>query len=149
MHSNKLKSANEFHHLPSLKELNITHNQITSIQGIDDDTFTGLFSLKVLDISWNLLEKMDDAFARLINLETLSLANNNIKVLSESVFNSLTNIFWLDLSGNSLIKIDSNLFANLINMNSLILRENPIVNKERSHAINLCSVNGLNCTVFI
>ena len=67
INSNQLTSANAFHHLPSLKELNITHNLIASIQGIDD-TFSGLLSLKVLDISWNRLDKIDEAFARLINL---------------------------------------------------------------------------------
>lgn len=64
-------------HVPHLKFLNLSHNQITSLP----HSFSLLLHLRVLDLSYNRLKVVPDALAGLEKIETLNLANNNLAEL--------------------------------------------------------------------
>lgn len=64
-------------HVPHLKSLNLSHNQITTLP----HSFSLLFHLRVLDLSYNRLKVVPEAITGLEKIKTLNLANNNISEL--------------------------------------------------------------------
>lgn len=82
-------------HIPHLRVLNISHNQITNFP----QSFNLLLHLRELDVSFNRLKCIPDTVTRLPNLHTLNVAHNNISELSISV-SRLKNLKKLNVSYN-------------------------------------------------
>lgn len=84
-------------HVPHLKFLNLSHNQITSLP----HSFSLLLHLRVLDLSYNRFRVVPEALTGLEKLHTLNLANNNITELPVNLA-KLTSLEKLNISNNCL-----------------------------------------------
>ncbi|XP_071542410.1 uncharacterized protein [Panulirus ornatus] len=84
-------------HVPHLRSLNVSHNQITSLP----QSFSLLFHLRALDLSYNKLKMLPDPLTRLPQLNTLNLTNNNLTELPATI-SRLLNLKKLNLSNNHL-----------------------------------------------
>ena len=63
---------------------------------------------------------------KLVNLKTLILADNKIKVINCNSLCGLNNLIDLDLSGNLINSIDQDVFQDLIKLEKLWLNNNDI-----------------------
>ncbi|XP_045600489.2 uncharacterized protein [Procambarus clarkii] len=84
-------------HVPHLRCLNISHNQITNLPS----SFNLLLHLRVLDLSHNKLRVLPDPITRLPQLHTLNVANNCLGELPATV-SKLQNLKKLNVSNNRL-----------------------------------------------
>ncbi|XP_068245602.1 uncharacterized protein [Palaemon carinicauda] len=84
-------------HVPHLRVLNISHNQITSFP----QSFNLLLHLRELDCSYNRLKTLPETVVRLPQLHTLNIANNNITELPVSI-SKLRNLKKLNISHNNI-----------------------------------------------
>ncbi|SJL32707.1 leucine-rich protein [Porphyromonas gingivalis] len=138
---------------PALKSLDLSHNQISKLEGLDGLTsLTGLSlrnnqirklegldhltSLRGLDLSGNQLIKLE-GLDHLTSLRGLDLSGNQISKLEG--LDSLTSLRGLDLSGNQLIKLEG--LDHLTSLTGLNLRGNQIAKLEGLNA--LTSLTGL------
>lgn len=62
--------------LPCVESLDLSNNKILRI---GEETFAGLANLRQLNLSFNLLEDVGDAFHRLERLEVVKVVGNRIK----------------------------------------------------------------------
>jgi len=118
--NNDLTSVRGIIALKNLKQLTITHNNLTSLE----DEIYFLKSLEKLDLSYNYLTTMDDLLGNLRNLRELNLSNNNISNFCSTLFliSALTS---LDLSSNQLPELPSSI-GDLTTLNQLILSHNHL-----------------------
>lgn len=128
-----------------LQVLNCSHNYITSI----DTSLVGLSALEVLDLSYNLVSKIENlqfcfrlvhlnlannrirsvenTVATLGNLRVLNLASNGLE--SAHGLEKLLGLERLDISDNQLMQpLDVARLAHLPNLAQLELRGNPLAN---------------------
>ncbi|CAH0388022.1 unnamed protein product [Bemisia tabaci] len=106
--------------LSGLQSLILSHNRIRSIRGI----FTPLENLRHLDLSYNLIVDIDEAFAESSRLLTLALNNNQIESLRRETFEHLRNLQTLDLSGNRFTRLNLDIFEYLSDLLVLRLNDN-------------------------
>lgn len=92
-------------HVPHLKFLNLSHNQITTLP----HSFSLLLHLRVLDLSYNKLKVVPEPLTGLEKIETLNLANNNISELPTTMA-QLISLKKLNISNNYLRALPGNLF---------------------------------------
>lgn len=134
----------------SLTKLTLANN---SLAILEQETFDGLTSLEVLDLSGNLLqssqlqsrlfrdlgslielilsrnqvETIDDFLSSFaLNLNILRLDHNSLTTIPSKIFNSMTKLKELDLSNNKIHKIESNCFKELSSLTHLLLSHNEI-----------------------
>ncbi|CAH1972568.1 unnamed protein product [Acanthoscelides obtectus] len=120
-----------------LKNLNMSHNSITSVY---PGTFTGVKKIESIDLSYNNITVLsDDGFLELINLKELNLAYNSIKTISSKAFNGLGNLVLLNLERNNITEV-SDVLSKLINLQVLNLRDNQILKLQGSEFTNLLSL---------
>ncbi|CAC5395036.1 unnamed protein product [Mytilus coruscus] len=103
--------------------LNLQHNLIIQIP---NNTFEHMTDLKVLDLSFNKLQSMNDqTFNGLGNLKHLKLNKNKLtgEMLNKS-FKYMTCLTHLDLSFNMLQRINEQTFIGLQNLQNLQLNNN-------------------------
>ncbi|KAI5615081.1 leucine-rich repeat-containing protein 15-like [Silurus asotus] len=121
----------------SLKDLNLGHNQIHTLQ---ESALHGLRRLRVLNLQNNLITTVrSSSLSALLKLETLyldgnkikaiqgvlrlpvltwlSLANNKISSLPSAFFSSVQHLKTLDVSSNLLTKLPHNLPEALVHLN--------------------------------
>ncbi|XP_076348207.1 G-protein coupled receptor GRL101-like [Tachypleus tridentatus] len=90
------------------------------IQEIDLAAFSGLSSLKTLDLSHqNIFNVSRNAFLGLRSLLHLDLSHNYLKNLNEGVFNGLDKLFSLDLTYNKVTHMESRVFVGLTMLKKL------------------------------
>ena len=116
---------------PALKSLDLSHNQISKLEGLD-----GLTSLTGLSLRNNQIRKLE-GLDHLTSLRGLDLSGNQISKLEG--LDSLTSLRGLDLSGNQLIKLEG--LDHLTSLTGLNLRGNQIAKLEGLNA--LTSLTGL------
>ena len=111
------RRENVFVELESLKSLNLSNNQITSLS---ENTFDGLFAFPQKGRSGNLKlsnnpigELPEHIFRNLPSLKFLWLDNTDLSALPEDLFSGLTLLYILELRGNNLIALPDNLFEGL------------------------------------
>ena len=134
-----------FHGLASLKDLHLSSNRLSSIDGVIDGlddlrtltlasndiatiapaTFTNLTGLTHLDLSSNRLSSIDGRVDDLRNLATLELDNNVIRSIRPGSLDGLTRLTELHLSTNLLTTIDG-VVDGLYNLQTLDLANNDI-----------------------
>ncbi|XP_017148209.1 relaxin receptor 2 [Drosophila miranda] len=123
---NRLHSLNrsDFQHLPHLQELDLRGNRIEHFKA---EVFAQLHSLEVLYLNENRVQLLSpDMFPRtLLNLHTLSLAQNQIAEIATNTF-PFPRLRHLFLAGNRLSHIRDETFCNLSYLQGLHLNENRI-----------------------
>ncbi|KAG8433249.1 hypothetical protein GDO86_017508 [Hymenochirus boettgeri] len=98
------------------------------ISSIDENSFSGLNGLKLLDLSHNQLSSLPGGvFRSLSNLSNLDLTSNQITEISVDTFQGLTKLERLYLNGNRIISIHPEAFKGLESLLELKLRENQLV----------------------
>lgn len=69
-------------------------------------TYFGLFYLKALDLSYNLISSLpQDTFSYNSYLKYLNLKNNKLSNLPNGVFDNLTQLKYLDLRDTAFVEI--------------------------------------------
>ena len=69
------------HHI---KHLNVSHN---CLESLGKDTFAGLTNLELLDLSYNVISRIENSFSHLSNLKILDLSYNAGKLVPKDFFN--------------------------------------------------------------
>ncbi|XP_063994325.1 slit homolog 3 protein-like [Diachasmimorpha longicaudata] len=110
----------------SVRALRLAGNKLTCIR---DGDFDGYPLLKILDLSDNLLNVVEeDALGRLETLEELNLSGNRLKFIPKRLPNSLIH---LNLHGNVIEDVSFDDLNGIDNIHSLILDNNMIENIEQ------------------
>uniref|UniRef100_A0AC34GPY6 Ig-like domain-containing protein n=1 Tax=Panagrolaimus sp. ES5 TaxID=591445 RepID=A0AC34GPY6_9BILA len=142
-----LKNLHSFPKLLSLKTLDLSHNELTTLEISKQATFRNLIYLNVKNNSLKLLSH--DAFSffpnleeihlqfnkifsvdweafRLIKLRFLYLQNNYLPIISEHMLRFTPNLEVLDLSHNQLTFVQSSSFYTAQRLSSINLNNNRI-----------------------
>ena len=150
--------ANSFDQLKQLKEAKAIGNKLEQLEiygsaieifhlqnnDLVRVVFGKMFSLKVLLLYFNKLEKITSRmFRSLGNLTTLWLNNNNIYYIEENAFQDLISMEELLLYSNKLSIIQQATFKNLPKLKSLSLRQNNISIIENYSFESLTSLQSL------
>ncbi|GBP85498.1 Toll-like receptor 7 [Eumeta japonica] len=127
--SNELKTLNEESEISTLKrlqELRLQHNNITEISG---EALNGLISLRILNMSYNNIQSLQEGtFVSTKELREIYLNNNLLFELAKSVFHRLEQLLVLDLSNNQISSahVDGGTFVGLIRLVILNLSNNAL-----------------------
>ncbi|XP_072042729.1 uncharacterized protein [Amphiura filiformis] len=125
-------SSEAFESLHSIQYLLFSHNRIETVDGV----FHGLESLKVLDLSDNILESLlGNVFSGILSLQQLYLQRNILHTLSPGVFNNLFSLQVLNLEQNKITSVASStqnlsIFNDLHNLKILNLNANLLLSLE-------------------
>jgi|GEM_PF-6717146 len=131
---NFLQVPPNFRNMVYLRELNLSHNNLISIDftknkrnSIALSPFEGCKSLSALNLSWNFLANLSkEAFPYLPKLESLDLSANKIHELGRECFNNLPELRDLNISNNELNSIKKKSFYSLPKLISLRLNHNQL-----------------------
>uniref|UniRef100_A0A131YI75 Relaxin family peptide receptor 2 n=1 Tax=Rhipicephalus appendiculatus TaxID=34631 RepID=A0A131YI75_RHIAP len=102
-----------FSHLSRLQVLSLTRNKLVRLSAHD---FTGLVSLRTLNLAYNKLSDVTGAFTALGSLRTLDLEGNRLDVIPDDTFWPLRSVESLNLRNNVFRTSSSALFAPLRNI---------------------------------
>jgi Leucine-rich repeat (LRR) protein len=120
---------------------NFDSNQISSIE---TDAFLNCRSLESLSIAQNRLRNLtENIFHFLFSLIHLNLSFNEINFIEQKTFSNLNKLKSLDLNHNKLISIENDLFFGLVNLNDLYLLsqiEMNLNNTSFHHLPNISSI---------
>ena len=112
------------HDLAAIWWLDLSSDQITSLQEGDFDGLTGMYRL---DVGANSLTSLPEGiFAGLTGLRELFLHFNALTTLPEGVFQGLANLEWLTLHQNDLAALPPRVFDGLSRLKQLSLISNSI-----------------------
>lgn len=129
--------------LPSLKEIDLSHNLITNLDISRDDIFI-FSSLERINLAYNDLEKVPDAiFEFFNNLTYLDVSHNSISSLSPNTFEGIKNLVYLNMSYNHISDINSSLFRFKVLL-SLDLSNNLLYNLSNKDFSELMALTNLN-----
>lgn len=119
----KLPIITQLDSLPTLEELDVSGNDLVGPLG--QHTFPEMESLKDLQLSHNALSSVKmGALRGVSNLTSLSLHHNQIDVLEDNAFSSLTYLTNLDLAHNRIVAVSGASLAHLIRLIELDMRHN-------------------------
>ncbi|PSN50837.1 hypothetical protein C0J52_03272 [Blattella germanica] len=117
-------SNDSFIHLQNLERLDLSHNNISSLDII---VFFPLLNLTTLAINYNKLIRLQTGlFSRQRHLKVLKLDHNNIKTIDSVILNSLMDLETLWLNNNELESLDGRSFMSLENLKILDLSSNHL-----------------------
>jgi Leucine-rich repeat (LRR) protein len=120
---------------------NFDSNQISSIE---TDAFLNCRSLQSLSIAQNRLRNLtENNFHFLFSLIHLNLSFNEINFIEHKTFSNLNKLKSLDLNYNKLVSIENDLFVGLTNLNDLYLlsqNEMTFYNASFHHLPNISSI---------
>lgn len=150
------KLPNNFQDFPNLSVLVIKNCGLVKIE---NERFSGLLSLKVLNITRNNLTTFDGKeFSTLENLEVLNLKLNKVTKVPSNQFSSLLNLKELYLDENELQAIDKTTFFKNVKLEIISLSANDIaklhfktfstLEKLREIDLSLNSMTSLQSDVF-
>lgn len=122
---------NTFCALQSLKYLNISNNHINDVQlgyGLSTrDSRSCNIQLEVLDVSYNnIINIPNKSFATLKYLLILKLDSNHISMLDDGSFDGLLSLQHLNLTNNKLIALPPELFNSTKDLRQLYVSHNTI-----------------------
>ncbi|KAG8448338.1 hypothetical protein GDO86_015432 [Hymenochirus boettgeri] len=129
--------------LNKLKQLNLSKN--LNLTYLHAHTFRGLFQLLYLDLSHcNIFEIHPLVFSHVLSLKTLDLSFNKIRYIPQA-FSKLENITKLSLEGNNIEAIGRNSLKNQHALQDLNLRRNRIwvIQKDAFNQLNKLNVLNL------
>ncbi|XP_023211537.1 toll-like receptor 2 [Centruroides sculpturatus] len=117
-------SVQMFHGLVSLETLILNENKLNSI----DSLFNRLFSLKYLDLNYNLIKNIKpENFFNLTNLQTLYLRGNILVEWKKKTFSRNKNMNFMDISKNKIKTISSSMLNDIKNLKQVNMSDNPFV----------------------
>lgn len=115
-----------------------------SIEEIKGDTFTGVLSILILDLSFNKIHLLHSkSFQYLDALEHLILNNNKICHLPLGVFSQLQALIFLNLANNKLRALDIASLSGLTNLITLNISGNNIADFDGAALLPLLRVSHL------
>nr|AVK72307.1 slit2 protein [Isodiametra pulchra] len=121
----EVKEEGLFVNLKKLRKIDLSHNNIESIQ---PNSFEGAEFLESLVLSGNKLSDIDPGvFKNMRHLERLELRENSFRCIRNDSFSAISNLRMLDLGQNGIKTIDKNAFNGLNNLQTLNLLENHLV----------------------
>ena len=105
----------------------ITRVFVENIASLKPGDFSGLSSLRQLDLSSNNLTTLPEGiFSGLISLNYLFLRNNNLTTLPQGLFSGLASLEEISMSENNLASLPEGLFSGLASLDTLYLYENNL-----------------------
>ena len=114
-------------HLSSITELNLSDFFGETSITIQAGDFSGLTSLRVLQLQENLLERLPESvFAGLSNLEFLDLTYTGLRALPPRLFAGLSSLRELILSENRLESLPAGIFSDVSGLTVLDLGDNNV-----------------------
>jgi hypothetical protein len=123
---NQIESLNVFvfHPLTTLNELKLDHN---NLQILEAGVFSSQKNLRILSLSYNRLESLrNEILSSLVMLEELHVNNNRLNNLDSRCFVSLETMTFLNLSGNHLNVLPASVFTYQKKLTELHLDKNNI-----------------------
>lgn len=118
-----LSVLSRLENLPSLEELDLAENNLKGPLCLD--TFPSMPNLKDLQLSHNALSSIKiNAMRGLQNLTSLSLHHNQIDVIEDHAFTFHSELITLDLSYNRIVAVSGASLAHLSKLRDLDLRHN-------------------------
>ncbi|CAF4851208.1 unnamed protein product [Pieris macdunnoughi] len=127
-----------FNRLDQLLVLDLSVNKLKG-DHIEDETFSGLIRLIVLDLSHNAIARIaQNMFKDLFFLQNLNLINNSINFIDDNAFSPLFNLHTLNLGLNKLRTIEDHMFNGLFILNKLNLNNN-LLSYVSENAFKNCS----------
>ncbi|KAG2211870.1 hypothetical protein INT47_004557 [Mucor saturninus] len=103
---NNIETCSIFENLPCLISLNLTHNKIRRLNGL---LIANMSMLEILDVSFNLIERLT-SIETLQNLVEFNMSSNN--AISISLTRTINRLCNLNLSFNRLTEFDAKWFPN-------------------------------------
>ncbi len=117
-------NVSDFDGLTSLEYLYLNNNALTALP---ETVFRGLTSLQVLLLNNNALTALPETvFNGLPSLRALLLLNNQLPDLPETVFNGLSSLQYLYLDSNQLTALPETVFSGLTALQYLYLSNNAV-----------------------
>ncbi len=127
LNNNQLEEIPNLNGFIKLNELDFKLNKLQAVNNIEL-----LFSLEILDLSFNILRIIDLSFKS--SLQKISLANNLIEEIINLKFE---NLIYLEISFNKLMLINVTTFSSLENLIELYASNNLIKSIENGSFYNL------------
>jgi len=127
----EVSKANGGCQLLHLKEIDLSFNQISSLQEDDLNLVPGLTSLNLRGNRVSVLS--DNAFSTLWSLSSIDLSDNDLAALPPTIFQQSSHLQKLFLQNNSLSLISPNIFNGLENLLLLNLSRNSLSSHLLSH----------------
>ncbi|XP_018578713.1 leucine-rich repeat-containing protein 15 [Anoplophora glabripennis] len=119
----KTLSSSVFENMPGIMDLQLSHNDFINV----DNMFQKTPSLKILDISHNNIGYISPlAFAKSLNLESLNIAGNPLTSLNPEVFAKNNVIREIDARNTSLEMLWSNKNKIIPSLNKLYVSDNKL-----------------------
>lgn len=127
--------------LGKLESLSLVNNQLVSV---GDENWLSLVNLKSLDLNCNRV-KLDrpDMFAKFEKLVKLSIQNNNLESIDSEVFRGLAYLEQLDLSHNQVKNLDPDMFRFLPSLTHLKMDSMGLIIDERRLFSHLTKLKNL------
>lgn len=114
-----------------------------SLRIVGVNHFKDLSELLLLDLSFNVIEKIDSySFIDNSKLKKLLLSHNKINHVNDNLFDPLLNLKALHLSHNKIKFIDSKTFQRLVNIENILLNNNELETIEKNLLKNNQTLNG-------
>ncbi|EEC10368.1 toll, putative, partial [Ixodes scapularis] len=139
--NNKISHINgsAFHRASGLLYFSGGTNNIISLAG----TFSRTRKLLSLNVSYNVIDDVTDAFTQLVVLRKLMLRNNRIKYIRDGTFRNNGNLKYLDLAENRIEWLGKRAFSGLVNLDLLSVSDNFLLhlNGSVSHMPQLRILN--------
>lgn len=111
-------------HCGNLQEFYVHVNRIRTIAA---NTFVSAPSLRVLELGYNEISRIEAGAFRGTSLDMLDLYNNWLSDFTPGIFDGVAStLTYLDMSFNNLAGIPENAFSSLTNLLHLTLSSNPI-----------------------
>ncbi|XP_022079560.1 leucine-rich repeat-containing protein 20-like [Acanthaster planci] len=123
----------------TIESCDLSHNLLKKLPAKFAATFV---HLKVLDLSSNKLESLQDGLSRLHDLQTLNLANNVLTVFPAAIISSLPKLEVLNLQNNSISDVDCQCLSTASStLQEINLEGNPLTNNCRTLLKDVMEVN--------
>ena len=120
---NQLQRVNFGRGSSSLWVIDLSHNLL---EALDEDLFAGLYRLRILRLSNNLLKRFSvNVFSELESLEELDLSHNQIQCIQPDLFRFQPVLCVVDLGSNNLTSLHERTFSGLREIERVELRDNP------------------------
>lgn len=115
-----------------------------NIKTIENGTFLNLPSLRSLNLIHNNISDLYFVKSLSSTLEYLELSTNNISQIPDGIFSHLSNLYSLELSSNKIKTLSDKMFVGLERLGFLALNTNQIERLERGQLDNLRCVQNVN-----
>ncbi|XP_077986400.1 uncharacterized protein LOC144440847 [Glandiceps talaboti] len=123
----RLQNQNHTFGQSSNTKLNITHLYVSNNQFTDTSLFNDMHNLQYLDLSFNLVRRLQNGtFNRLTNLTHLNMSWNHIDTIDHGAFDGLFKVVHLDLSFNWVKRLYTGTFNRLTNLTHLNMSGNDV-----------------------